>query len=627
MILHCEVCNCGYHRDLQTCPWCGAGAFLAFLEEPVERVADVECYKDFWCCLFDPPLPGTTGDYQLFEGHPLDIKGLHQILTLSTLITFNGNNYDLPQIALAMAGATNEQLKWGSSMIIEQNLKPWDFYREWNIQEPRWIDTIDMIEVAAGQASLKIYGGKMHSKRVQDLPIHHEASIGLFDRVLLREYCRNDLQTTWDLRRQFDAQIKLRKDMTAEYGIDLRSKSDAQIAEAVMKHLVSPFKRIPKHEVPSGTMFTYQPPAWMKFQHLKVLDLLARSPFRVNAKGGIDMTPELEKTVLMIGRTKYKMGIGGLHSQEEHAVHLADEYYSLRDVDVASYYPTLIEIMNLIPPAIGAPFRDIYLGWKKRRLDAKRAGDKKTADSLKTLLNGTFGKLGSMYSIFYTPQQFIQVTITGQLALLMLIEMLEACQISVVSANTDGLVIKCRRDMEWLRDQCVTWWEQLTGFETEAKDYRALCSRDVNNYIAIPLKGEPKLKGAYARPVPVATSWPNPTGEVCIDALVAFLEHGRPIPDTIRACNDIRRFIHVRKVAGGGEWNGEYLGKAVRWYFSTAPEATSILYKTNGNKVASSDGCRPIMELPDDYAVPNDVDFEKYIADARGMLADLGCQG
>lgn len=63
--------------------------------------------------------------------------------------------------------------------------------------------------------------------------------------------------------------------------------------------------------------------------------------------------------------------------------------------------------------------------------------------TFKIVLNGTFGKLGSKYSFLYSPNLMIQVTITGQLALLMLIEALEAAGISVVSANTDGIVSRC----------------------------------------------------------------------------------------------------------------------------------------------------------------------------------------
>jgi len=42
--------------------------------------------------------------------------------------------------------------------------------------------------------------------------------------------------------------------------------------------------------------------------------------------------------------------------------------------------------------------------------------------------------------------KMLQVTITGQLVLLMLIEMLEDAGISVISGNTDGIVSKYHKD-------------------------------------------------------------------------------------------------------------------------------------------------------------------------------------
>ena len=41
--------------------------------------------------------------------------------------------------------------------------------------------------------------------------------------------------------------------------------------------------------------------------------------------------------------------------------------------------------------------------------------------SKKIQINGSFGKLGSKYSLLYAPDLLLQTTITGQLALLMLI--------------------------------------------------------------------------------------------------------------------------------------------------------------------------------------------------------------
>lgn len=610
---------------------------------------DIECYRDYFLVKFMSADTQGTVDYELFDGHPLDIASIRALLAYYRIVTFNGNKYDIPMLSYAMAGATNEQLKQASDAIIQQNLQPWQFsdYVGVPIIE---CDHIDLFEVAPGQGSLKMYGGKMHSRKLQDLPFDPSATIGWAERVVLREYCGNDLQTTLDLWNTFPAQIHLREVMSEEYGVDLRSKSDAQIAEAVMKSLL-PFKVERPHVAP-GTTFHYRPPEWLRFvglghnvevhhtgidpqytnvynaskhytEHLSVnpLELLARSPFTVTDTGSVEMTKELEKTIIRIGGSAYKMGIGGLHSMESGVTHDADDDYTLTDHDVASYYPSLILVTGIYPQQIGEQFRHIYRNWYDRRLAAKHGGDKKTANSLKTLLNGTFGKLGSKWSIFYAPSEMIQVTITGQLALLMLIEMLELVGISVVSANTDGIVLKTPRNAEFLRHQVIQWWESVTGFVTEQTDYRLVASRDVNSYVAVKTDGEVKTKGAYAPPEPGPSGWPNPTGQVAADAVVAYLTDGVPVEDTVRQCRDIRQFVHIRQVKGGGTWQGEYLGKAVRWYYSTG-ETAPILYATNGNKVARTDGCRPMMELVD--MIPEDIDYDWYIAEARGMLADLG---
>lgn len=578
---------------------------------------DIECYGAYFLVKFMSADTRGTVEYELFDGHPLDIASIRALLANYRIVTFNGNKYDIPMLSYALAGATNEQLKAASDAIIQQNLQPWQFSDYVGVPIIEF-DHIDLFEVAPGIGSLKMYGGKMHSRKLQDLPYDPSASIGWAERIKLREYCSNDLQTTLDLWNTFPAQIHLRETMSEEYGVDLRSKSDAQIAEAVMKSLL-PFKVERPHVAP-GTTFYYRPPAWLRFVDLD-LSVIARSPFTVTNTGSVEMTKELDKTIIRIGNSAYKMGIGGLHSMESGIVHVADDNHTLTDHDVASYYPSLILETGIYPQQIGEQFKHIYRSWYDRRLAAKHAGDKKTANSLKTLLNGTFGKLGSKWSIFYAPSEMIQVTITGQLALLMLIEMLELSGISVVSANTDGIVLRTPRHLEWLRIEVIAWWESTTGFVTEQTDYRLLASRDVNSYVAAGTDGTVKTKGAYAPPEPGPSGWPNPTGQVCADAVVAYLTDGVTIEQTVRGCTDIHQFVHIRQVKGGGTWQGEYLGKAVRWYYSSGDTAP-ILYASNGNKVAKTDGCRPMMELVD--IIPEDIDYDWYIAEARGMLADLG---
>jgi hypothetical protein len=222
-----------------------------------------------------------------------------------------------------------------------------------------------------------------------------------------------------------------------------------------------------------------------------------------------------------------------------------------------------------------------------------------------------------MWSTLYSPNLLIQTTITGQLALLMLIEEIELNGIQVVSANTDGIVIKCPRDREDELESIIEAWEKKTGFNMEEAIYQALYSRDVNNYIAIKENGKPKLKGAYAE----AGLQKNPNNSICIEAVVNYLTKGTPVDETIEWDCDVRKFVTIRQVNGGGMKDGEFLGKAVRWYY--AKNTTGYIeYKTNGNKVSRSDGAKPLMLLPE--LLPNDIDYDWYNKEVIDILHDIG---
>ena len=234
-------------------------------------------------------------------------------------------------------------------------------------------------------------------------------------------------------------------------------------------------------------------------------------------------------------------------------------------------------------------------------------------------MNGSFGKFGSKWSILYSPELLIQVTLTGQLALLMLIEAIELAGIAVVSGNTDGIVIRCPRRQAELLNSVVADWEARTGLNTEETEYRAIYSRDVNNYIALKPDGSFKVKGAFA----FDGLHKNPSNMICNDAVLNYLTLNLDVEDTVMACDDVRRFVTIRQVKGGGVTDhGEYLGKAVRWYYSNERPAGCIRYQSNGNLVAGSEGCRPLMTLP--LGLPDDIDHTWYIDNAKAMLADIG---
>ena len=415
----------------------------------------------------------------------------------------------------------------------------------------------------------------------------------------------NDVDVTIQIFKKLLPQIKLRHTIGNEYGRDMRSLSDAQIAEACIRGKLSEAGVNVIKRDGDIKPFKYKTPDFIQFEtdELKrVLSAVNAVEFNVKDTGHVRLPDELNKAIEFKGAT-YKLGIGGLHSQEKKQA--IKRVHQLGEYDVASMYPTIILNQGLYPEHLGEGFIPVYRDIYETRLNAKAQGDKVVSDTLKIVLNSSYGKFGSKYSFLYSPELLVQTTITGQLALLMLIEQLP----KTVSANTDGAVSVHNEEPE-----CVRWWQEQTGMVLEWTPYEAIYSRDVNNYIAISEKGV-KSKGVYEYGS-IRKGYAN---EICIDAIINHLTGVKSIADTVNECNDIRRFLTMRGVRGGATWRGGMLGKVVRWYRSTGGQP--IKYLSNGNKVAGSDNAKPVMGL---FDMPDDIDLNWYVERSKKMLTELG---
>ena len=582
---------------------------------------DVECYPNYFLALF-MDADGKSVAFEKYGDKEIDGRGLKMLLEHPKLeiVTFNGTTYDIPICSLAVTGASCESLFNATKKIIENDMRPWDFYRAYQTLEPE-VNHVDLIEVAPGMVSLKIYGGRMHTKRLQDLPYEPGTVLSEDDMAAVKQYCRNDLQVTVELAYKLKGQIDLRRDMSKMYGLDLRSKSDAQIAEAVLKSDTEKLtKRQVKKQSIDYTRFFYKPPAYIKFitpYMREKLEVITTSEMVIKDTGHVEMPKEIESLKIEIAGKSYKVGIGGLHSQESEVSHYAEEGWHISDVDVTSYYPNLMLNMEMYPQAIGENFGRIYRNILDERIEAKRAGDKVKDGALKIVLNGTFGKTSNKYSILYNPEMMVRTTLTGQLSLLMLIELLEHRGISVLSANTDGIVVKYSDEQVNLFKKCVAVWEKVSNLNMEYTHYRSIHSRDVNNYIAVKTDFEVKTKGVYA----ASGLQKSPQNEICAEAVTQYLVDGTPVEETVRNCTDIRKFITLRTVKGGAVKEGYTLGKAIRWYYAKG-ETGEITYKTNGNTVPRSEGAKPLMDLPEE--LPDDIDYDWYIRECREILMSLG---
>lgn len=650
---------------------------------------DTECFPNYWLLKFRPR-NGQAYGFRLHAGQSFSVEEAARIRLLFDTycaVSFNGNYYDVPMITGALSGYTAEQLKWLNDRIIVEKVKPWE------LGLPEWkpSDHIDVMEVAPGAGSQKQYAGRIHCKTMRDLPYDPGHYVTPAEIVEVDTYCENDLAVLEALFDALQPQIHQRETLGKRYGIDLRSKSDAQVAETVLKRRCEQAigQRIYKPEIDWNLRFRYKVPDFISYtmpQLQRALELVRESVFQLGAKGTVEMPPQLEGLEININQSTYKVGIGGLHSQEKKQVHKSDDYWIIRDNDVASYYPSLILNSGEWPPALGQSFLREYESIKDERLAAKdlqgklkKSGDTKSPEyeearvgneGGKIMINGTFGKTGSPYSVLFAPTMLIQTTVTGQLSLLMLIEWHELYGIPVISANTDGIVIKCPRNQVYVSEALIAEWQKRTGLEMETVEYSAVYSRDVNNYFAVKTDGEVKRKGEYSKAGLVEKK--NPDVEICADAVAEFLATGTPVLYTIAACRDIRKFVTIQKVNGGGvkmwgegprkgarvmdmlgtlQANGwakdgrkwrkgdmltdpttayhscfapqtpEYLGKVVRWYYSNKAPGP-IVYASNGNTVSLSYGARPCMNLPDEF--PTDIDYEWYLSKAEAMLKDVG---
>lgn len=612
-----------YATDIQLASWAGLGYTMIF---------DIESYVNYFLIGFKCV---ETGLYVEFENSPnasINLDKLNWVIWNFRSVGFNTWSYDIPMLFLALRGYNAEMLKYYSNKIIQEEVRSFDLEKILGLRIPDGINHIDLISVCPLQGSLKKYAGRLHAHRLQDLPFKEDAVLTYEEAQHIKNYCLgSDIVATELIFNELADQMKLRYDLTEKYGIDLRSKSDAQIAEAVIKSEVKKKtgRTVKRESIGAGTEFRYQPPEFLRFDSVGMQEkfqIIKDMVFAITEEGKLSMPESLKELEMRIGSTVYKLGKGGLHSKEKCASYRAENGMLLVDSDVESYYPRLILNSGLYPEAIGKVFLEVFEELVDRRITAKRNKNKIDADSLKITINGTFGKLGSRWSIMYAPNLLIQVTLTGQLALLMLIERFEAAGIQVVSANTDGVVCYVREDqyatLQAIREQ----WAKEASLKMEETRYKALYSRDVNNYIAIKMDNKVKLKGAYSNPwndpeAKIFRFHKNPMTTICIEAVEQMLTVGKPIESSIRECTDLNKFVCFKDVKGGGHKNGIYLGKSVRWYYANDVD-DGINYISNGNLVGDSEGGKPLMDLPDRF--PDDICYSAYVEKANGILFDIG---
>ena len=590
---------------------------------------DVECYPNYFLIMFKLE-DGRCKYFELDEYNELAHQQIERYLTECMTIGFNSRVYDIPMIEYALRGASNRALKILSDRLVSNEESTYDILNEIKLWCPRHYDHIDIFKVAPGKASLKMYGARLHTPFLQDLPYDPSQPLTEQQKEEIKLYCANDINLTIEIYNSLAKPLEIRNNINNEYSIDVRSDGDAGIAEKLMCKALGVNKK--KIITPSKYEFQYTAPSYIAFKSKDLQELVTTiAALTFKGKIGEKNYKEGVPSEIQINGSTYSFGVGGLHSTESNRSLIAKDDEMLIDIDVTGNYPKMIINNKWAPCHLnGEKFINVFSQFYDDRLIAKRSGDIDKSNIYKIVLNSIYGKFGDMHSFLYSPKCMLHTTFTGQLSLLMLIEMLEEHGLNVVSANTDGIVVRVKNaEYELFKEVCDNW-QEISNLNLEETKYKVLYNESVNSYIAVKEDGALKRKGSFVE----GDLSHNPTIKVCMDAVISYLFEGKPIEDTVLNYDtDPKNFLMVSKVVSGGYWKGKYLGKTVRWYWSTegAPiyrKLDKVELKKDGTpkkdpKVNDSDYAFPIMDLSAGLV---NINYDRYIKEAYDVLKNIGVE-
>lgn len=401
----------------------------------------------------------------------------------------------------------------------------------------------------------------------RELNIHYR---NVFERFIPKEYLNemadyndNDVYIVAELIRMNQEEVLLRYRISEEYKVDVFSASRSTIADKVIVKLYSKYTGLhPKVFIDTKTIrrkivVSEILSDKIAFSTPELNDILSdiRSLTLRGEKG------EFDREFTFMG-TSYTIATGGLHSNEIPAVYVEDSDNIIVDRDVASYYPNMIRSLkvcqkHLIPKAwfrIADTIVDERLEHKHlakdKSLDSMERDKHATAAAcLKIVANaGIFGKMGSEKSFLCDKKAMYQVTINGQLFLLMLIEKLELAGIHVISANTDGIVTIVPRELEQTADDICHWWEKHLGLELEFTYYTKYVTEGVNSYLTVKRGGSSKFKGRMNPKMFLEDLSKGYNSPIVAKCVTEYFINGTPVMETLRNAKSILDFCRTQNV-------------------------------------------------------------------------------
>lgn len=547
--------------------------------------------------------------------------------------------YGLHAVSAGEDKETKEKVKFGKSLKQTSiNIK--------------WYNLLDFVLPPIDLEEKTLFYDKVNETKGMSVEQLNSYITNDFDRYVKTEYIEgmlkynaNDCFIVCEMMRLKPDEIRLRYSITNAFKIDVMSSARPSIADKLIIHFYSKYSglnknsfkdlRTERHRL-SFNKIIFPHIAFKTKQLQDFLEDIKKVSIYRTSKG------EFERTLDFYGTT-YTIATGGIHTKDLPRVLKSNDEYVYMHFDYTSYYPSIMISYDVCPEHLNkrvfikmlSYFKDTRVACKHAAKDApcviSGVDNKVAAEALKIVINSIYGKLGSEKFMLYDRLAQLKVTINGQLMTMTLVEELELNGIHVLSANTDGIVLKLPRNKFDVFTGITTRWNETNRMSADFELYDLVVSRDINNYFDLQTNGKTEFKGAldpkqYLNDLKKGYNMP-----IVPKAIYNYFINNIPVMDTLRNAKDVLDFCKTQNVGKQFEVithkviNNhivkETMQRHVRFY--VAKHGTIIMKEDsygNTSRLASGLPVIVINKLDDKPISERDIDYNYYYNEAYKII-------
>lgn len=506
-------------------------------------VYDFEVFAHDWLVVFKDH---GSGEYTSLWNDPSEFAAFMTLNDDAVFVGFNSKHYDSIIAKAIVSGCTPEEVKEVNDYIIESGNPGWMHpYLNKDGQKRFWFNNSDLMDDMMKDTSLKSIEGHL-GMSVEESSVDFTYAEKLDDRQReeVERYCRHDVDATeklLGLRRDY-LETKMHLAGMAELDqIRALNMTDPMLAAAFMgAERVSGIEDDERdYEFPDRLDYSHIPTEVMAFfERIWDEDIPDEELFK-------------SKLEIEIGGCPTVYGFGGIHGALPKYRQTATEDTLILNYDVASLYPSLMIEYGYVSRAVPSP--QVFANVRSERFEAKRNGDKKTANALKSPLNKAYGAMLNQYNPMYDPKMARSVCISGQLSITELAVVYSRIEgLRIIQLNTDGIMVSIPEESYRELVAVNDWWQRQTSLVLEEDKIGFIWQKDVNNYVCRKMDGTEKVKGGYlVRGINPIGAWSvNFNATIVAEALKRHLLDGTPVAGTINACDDPSKFQLIAKAGG-----------------------------------------------------------------------------